>query len=194
MITGVFALVVFVAYAGIKGAQISITFSTLVVERNLIYLCPILFAATALAFVRGVGRGWAIAGATVFTVYVVTEVPLRLDNYPYYEAHGLSMPAFLNREWGWPEGRIETTLLVACFVSVGDPRRAPVSPSWLAGLHRGRGDRGGRRLRVDASRPRSTRPRESAGSRRRSRTTCRPRTTGSTARPAAARSSSSASR
>ncbi len=119
VITSVFALVVFVAYAGIKGAQISITFSTLVVERNLIYLCPILFAATALAFVRGVGRGWAIAGATVFTVYVVNEVPLRLDNYPYYEAHGLSLPAFLNREWGWPEGRIESTLLIACFVSVG---------------------------------------------------------------------------
>ncbi len=119
VITSVFALVVFVAYAGIKGAQISITFSTLVVERNLIYLCPILFAATALAFVRGVGRGWAIAGATVFTVYVVTEVPLRLDNYPYYEAHGLSLPAFLNREWGWPEGRIESTLLIACFVSLG---------------------------------------------------------------------------
>ena len=119
VITSVFALVVFVAYAGIKGAQISITFSTLVVERNLIYLCPILFAATALALVRGVGRGWAIAGATVFTLYVVTEVPLRLDNYPYYEAHGLSMPAFLNREWGWPEGRIESTLLAACFVSVG---------------------------------------------------------------------------
>ena len=117
VVTSVFALVVFVAYAGIKGAQISITFSTLVVERNLIYLGPILFAATALALVRGVGRGWAIAGATVFTVYVVTEVPLRLDNYPYYEAHGLSMPAFLNREWGWPEGRIETTMLIACFVS-----------------------------------------------------------------------------
>ncbi len=118
VITSVFALVVFVAYAGIKGAQISLTFSTLVVERNLIYLCPILFAATALALVRGVGRGWAIAGATVFTVYVVTEVPLRLDNYPYYEAHGLSLPAFLNREWGWPEGRIESTLLIACVVSV----------------------------------------------------------------------------
>ena len=137
-------------YAGIKGAQISITFSTLVVERNLIYLCPILFAATALAFVRGVGRGWAIAGATVFTVYVVTEVPLQLDNYPYYEAHGLSLPAFLNREWGWPEGRIESTLLVACFVSVGHPRRAPVSPSRLARLHRSRGDCGRRGLRLDA--------------------------------------------
>ncbi len=56
--------------------------------------------------------------AALFTLYVVTEVPLRLDNYPYYEAHGLSMPAFLNREWGWPEGRIETALLIACFTSV----------------------------------------------------------------------------
>lgn len=118
VVTSAFALVVFVGYAGLKGAGISITFSTLVVERNLIYLYPILSAATALALARGVGRGWAIAGATIFTLYVVTEVPLRLENYPYYEAHGLSMPAFLNREWGWPEGRIETTLLVACFVSV----------------------------------------------------------------------------
>ena len=118
VVTSVFALVVFVAYAGIKGAQISITFSTLVVERNLIYVYPILFAASALALARGVGRGWAIAGATVFTVYVVTEVPLRLDNYPYYEAHGLSMPAFLNREWGWPEARIETALLIVCFTSL----------------------------------------------------------------------------
>lgn len=118
VVTSAFALVVFVAYTGLKGAGISITFSTLVVERNLIYLYPILSAATALALARGVGRGWAIAGATIFTLYVVTEVPLRLENYPYYEAHGLSMPAFLNREWGWPEGRIETTLLVACFVSV----------------------------------------------------------------------------
>ncbi|MBA3433937.1 MAG: hypothetical protein H0U08_07570, partial [Actinobacteria bacterium] len=33
VVTSAFALVVFVAYAGIKGAQISITFSTLVVER-----------------------------------------------------------------------------------------------------------------------------------------------------------------
>jgi hypothetical protein len=116
--TSVAAIVVFLAYTGIKGAFISTQFSTLVVERNLIYLCPILFAATALAIVRGVGRVWAIAGATVFTVWVVTAVPLRLNEYPYYEAHGLSMVALANRELGWPEGRIENALLVACLVSV----------------------------------------------------------------------------
>jgi hypothetical protein len=118
VVTSVAALVVFVGYAGIKGAYISTVFSTLVVERNLIYLYPILFAGTALALARGVGRGWAIAGAALLTLYVVAEVPLHLDTYPYYEAHGLSMPAFLNREWGWPEGRIEDALFVACLVSV----------------------------------------------------------------------------
>ena len=80
--TSVAALIVFVAYAGIKGRTTRRVFSTLVVERNLIYLCPILFIATALAFARGVGRGWAIAGAAIFTLYVVTATPLRLDQYP----------------------------------------------------------------------------------------------------------------
>ena len=70
--TSVAALIVFVTYAGVKGAYNSTVFSTLVVERNLIYLCPVLFIATALACARGVGRGWAIAGAAIFTLYVVT--------------------------------------------------------------------------------------------------------------------------
>jgi hypothetical protein len=114
--TSVAALVVFVAYAGIKGAYISTTFSTLVVERNLIYVCPVLFGATALALARGVGRSWAIAAAAVFTLYAVSEVPLRLESYPYYEAHGLSIGHFLNREWGWSQATIENALLAACFV------------------------------------------------------------------------------
>jgi hypothetical protein len=117
VVTSVAALVVFLAYTGIKGAFISTRFSTLVVERNLFYLCPILFAATALAVARGVGRTWAIAGAAVFTLWVVTAVPLRLGEYPYYEAHGLSMAAFANRELGWPQGRIEDALVVTCILA-----------------------------------------------------------------------------
>jgi hypothetical protein len=116
--TSTAALVVFIWYAGIKGAYISTVFSTLVVERNLIYLCPILFGASALAFARGVGRGWAIAAAAVFTVYVVAGTPLRLESYPYYEAHGLAIAQFANRVLAWPEGRIETALLVVCAVSL----------------------------------------------------------------------------
>ena len=118
VVTSAAAIVVFLWYAGVKGAYISTVFSTLVVERNLIYLCPILFAATALAFARGVGRGWAIVGAAIFTVYVVNATPLRLEQYPYYEAHGLSIAAFANRELGWTEGTIEDSLLAVCVVAL----------------------------------------------------------------------------
>jgi hypothetical protein len=138
--TSIAALVVFVAYAGIKGAYNSTVFSTLIVERNLIYLCPVLFIATALAFARGIGRGWAIAGAAVFTLYVVTATPLRLDQYPYYEAHGLSIAAFANRELGWSEGSIEGALIAACVVALGVAvtlrllRPRSVAFTWVAGV------------------------------------------------------------
>ncbi|MDQ3672149.1 MAG: hypothetical protein M3364_06900 [Actinomycetota bacterium] len=118
VVTSVAAITVFLVYTGIKGAYISTTFSTLIVERNLIYLCPIFFAATALAFERGVGRGWALAGGAALAVYLVSETPLRLDQYPYYEARGLSMATFANRELGWAEGTIENALLVAALIAV----------------------------------------------------------------------------
>jgi hypothetical protein len=111
VITSVAAIAIFLGYAGIKGAYISTVFGTYVVERNLIYLCPILFIATALAFHRGVGRGWAIAGAAIFTLVVVAVTPLNLTQYPYYEARGLSMAAFANRELGWAEGTIEAVFI-----------------------------------------------------------------------------------
>ena len=117
VITSVAALVVFLAYAGVKGAYISTVFGTYVVERNLIYLCPILFIATALAFARGVGRGWAVVGAAVFTLVVVVSTPLNLDKFPYYEAHGLSIAAFANRELSLSEGTIETVLVAACILA-----------------------------------------------------------------------------
>ena len=119
VVTSVATLLVFVWYTGIKGAYISTVFSTLVYERNLIYLCPILFAGTALALTRGVGRWWAIAGAAAVAFYVVAAVPLRLGSYPYYEAHGLAIAAFANRELSWPESRIENSLLLVCFLSLG---------------------------------------------------------------------------
>jgi hypothetical protein len=118
VVTSVAALGAFLVYAGIKGAYISTVFATLVVERNVIYLSPVLFGAAALAVERGVGRGWAIAGATAFTLYVVTVTPLHLEQYPYYEAHGLSIAAFANRELEWAEGRIENVLLAVCVLAL----------------------------------------------------------------------------
>jgi hypothetical protein len=117
VLTSVAAIAVFVLYTGVKGAYISTVFGTYVEERNLIYLCPILFAATALALARGVGRAWAIAGAAIFTIYVVAATPLHLD-FPYYEAHGFSIATLANRKLGWSEGTIETALIVVCVVAL----------------------------------------------------------------------------
>jgi hypothetical protein len=49
---------------------------------------------------------------------VLTIVPLRLDQYPYYEAHGLAIATFFNRELSWSESVIEGFLIAACLVSL----------------------------------------------------------------------------
>ena len=117
VVTSAAALGAFIWYAGIKGAYVSTVFATYVYERNVIYLAPLLFAATALAFTRGVGRAWAIAVAAVATIYVVNAVPIVLQ-YPYYEAHGLAILAFANRELGWSEGKIDDALVVVSLVAL----------------------------------------------------------------------------
>jgi hypothetical protein len=117
VVTSAAALGAFFWYAGIKGAYVSTVFATYVYERNVIYLAPLLFAGTALAFTRGVGRAWAIAVAAVATVYVVNAVPIVLD-YPYYEAHGLAILAFANRELGWSDGKIDDALVVVSVIAV----------------------------------------------------------------------------
>lgn len=117
VVTSAAALGAFIWYAGIKGAYVSTVFATYVYERNVIYLAPLLFAAMALAFARGVGRGWAIAVAAVATLYVVNAVPIVLQ-YPYYEAHGLAILAFANRELGWSEGTIGDALVVVSLAAV----------------------------------------------------------------------------
>ena len=103
-------------YAAIKGAYLSTIFSSLTVERNLIYLYPLLFAGTALVLDRRDARWWAVVPAAVVVLYLVTSTPTRLDQFPYYEAHGLSILALANREFRWPAGRIDTALIIVAIV------------------------------------------------------------------------------
>jgi hypothetical protein len=115
------AVVSFGWYAAIKGAYLSTTFSSLVVERNLVYLAPLAFVATAYLLERAAAPVWAViaAGAIVLGLIVWVPIDRGLDNFPYYEAHGLAILALANREWAWPLGRIETAvevLTVACVV------------------------------------------------------------------------------
>ena len=139
VITSVAALATFVWYAGIKGAYVSTVFATYVYERNVIYLAPLLFAGTALAFARGVGRAWAIVVGAVAALYVVNAVPIVLD-YPYYEAHGLSILAFANRELGWSEETIADALVLVSLVALAVAvalrllRRGSIAFATLAGV------------------------------------------------------------
>ena len=111
------AITSFCWYAAVKGAYLSTVFSSLVVERNLIYLYPLLFTGTAVLFARRDARWWAVLPAGAVVLYLVTATPTRVDLFPYYEAHGLSILAFLNRELRWPSGRIETALAVVVVVA-----------------------------------------------------------------------------
>jgi Dolichyl-phosphate-mannose-protein mannosyltransferase len=101
-------------YAAIKGAYLSTKFSSLIVERNLIYLTPLAFVATAVLLERARAPLWALIGGTaaVATAIIATPIYRGVDQFPYYEAHGLSILAFLNREWGWPVERIETAIVI----------------------------------------------------------------------------------
>lgn len=104
-------------YAAIKGAYISTSLAGDVVERNLIYIDPILFAGTALLIARRGTRWWWAVACGAFTLYLVTKVPYELDKYPYYEAHGLAIAAFANRVFHWPEATIENVLIAITIVS-----------------------------------------------------------------------------
>ena len=106
-------------YAAIKGAYLSTTFSSLIVERNLMYLSPLAFLATAYLLERAAAPVWAVVASGAAVLVLVAWVPIDrgLDNFPYYEAHGLSILALANREWAWPLGRIENVLVVVTLVA-----------------------------------------------------------------------------
>ena len=107
------AFVAFGWYTALKGAYLSTQFSSDVVERNLIYLTPVLFVGTALLLERRSTRWWAATAAGGVTLYVALHVPVKLafDHYPYYEAHGLAIASFANRLFHWAEGPIDATLI-----------------------------------------------------------------------------------
>ncbi len=111
------ALVAFCWYAGVKGAYLSTIFSSLVVERNLIYLYPLLFTGTAVLLSRRDARWWAVLPAGLIVLYLVRNTPTKLDQFPYYEAHGLSILALANRELRWTSGRIDNALVVVVVVA-----------------------------------------------------------------------------
>jgi hypothetical protein len=91
------ALASFWFYTGMKGAYLSTVFESRVVERNLIYIAPLLFIGTALALERRRIRLWAAAAAGLYVGYVVLTTPLFVGGGFYSDAPGLAIFQQANR-------------------------------------------------------------------------------------------------
>ncbi len=106
-------------YTAIKAAYISSAFSTLVVERNLIYIAPLLFVGTAMFFERPLVRWWAVAGAAGVTLAaLLLSHQYKLDVRIYSDAPGFSILQAANRAYGWTPERARVLLLVVLALSV----------------------------------------------------------------------------
>ena len=106
-------------YTAIKAAYISTTFSTLVVERNLIYVAPLLFIGTAMFFERPLLRWWTVAGAAALTLVAVLLVyPFKMDVQIYSDAPGFSLLQAANRAYSWTPERARIVLLGLFVVSL----------------------------------------------------------------------------
>jgi hypothetical protein len=105
-------------YTATKAAYLSTVFSTVVAERNLIYLAPLAFVATALALERGRLRWWALAGTAGFALYVILTTPYQLDLRPYSDALGLSIVQLANLDLAFDDRDVTWLLVVALVVSL----------------------------------------------------------------------------
>ena len=88
-----------------------------------------------------------MAGAAVLAMVLWVPIDRGLDNFPYYEAHGLAILALANREWEWPLGRIEIAVVVVVLVSVAALLAFGTSPPPAVARRR----RAGRRSRSPCS-------------------------------------------
>ena len=111
--TALFAasVVAFGLYTAAKAAYLSTVFATRVEERNLIYLAPLLFIATALWFDRPRLRIVPLLVAAGFAGYLVAATPYALDEVPYSDAFGLSVLATANRDLSFAPSGVQWMLL-----------------------------------------------------------------------------------
>jgi hypothetical protein len=119
-------------YTAIKAAWLSATFATLVEERNLIYVAPLIFAGAAL-FLEGLQvRLLPLAAATTLAIAVLLMTPYDIGGDFQFDAPGLSILQSANRYFAWttPDGRLALLALVGLTLLVAALAR--LSPRHLA--------------------------------------------------------------
>src|SRR5207244_3331662 len=125
------AIGAFTWYTAVKAAYISAVFATLTEERNLIYLSPVVFAATALVLERPRLRLGPVLAAAALAGYVLVGTDYKMDVHLYNDAPGLAILQSANRNLGLtPHGAriVLLGVLVASVAVLLAPRvlRAPV--------------------------------------------------------------------
>lgn len=106
-----------VLYTAIKAAYLSTIFATLVEERNLIYLSPLMLLGTAMVF-ESRQIDWRVVGAvSLFVVWLVYDKPFQLL-FPYFEAPGFAILAVFTRHFSWTVETLRIGLLATLAVGV----------------------------------------------------------------------------
>ncbi|MFL5964978.1 MAG: hypothetical protein ACJ747_00305 [Gaiellaceae bacterium] len=91
------AVITFGMYTAVKASYLSTTFGTVTVERNLVYLAPLFFAATALWLERRALHPVAVAVASAFALYLILTTPYEMQFRLYSDAPGFALLEWLNR-------------------------------------------------------------------------------------------------
>ena len=92
-------IIAFGWYTAVKASYLSTVFGLYVVERNFIYVLPLLLVGTALWLERRTIHPVAAVVAALVTLYVVLTPPygMLFPSYPYSQALGVSLLQWLNR-------------------------------------------------------------------------------------------------
>ncbi|HZR91668.1 MAG TPA: hypothetical protein VFA44_04580 [Gaiellaceae bacterium] len=123
-------------YTAVKAAYVSTTSFTRVEERNVIYLVPLLFCATALWLERPRLRLAPLAAAVGFVAYLIVSTPYQLTTVPAGDSFGVAIVQMANRNLGLAHGGIEKALIVVLVLSVAllaAPRLVRGRPGWSRG-------------------------------------------------------------
>ena len=113
------ALLCFGLYTAVKASYLSTSFGTVIVERNLIYLVPLVFVGTALWLERPrLCAGSPLAAATGFVAYLLVSANYALENVPYSDALGLAIAQMSNRNLSFTDNAVQWALIVTLAISV----------------------------------------------------------------------------
>jgi hypothetical protein len=121
------AIATFGLYTAVKAAYLSVSFTTSTVERNLIYLAPLLLVGTAIWVERRAVHPIAVLAAGGLALYLVLTTPYGMDKDVFSDAPGLAILEQANRQLGWTPGVARAVLLVLLGISVA----ALLGVGWL---------------------------------------------------------------